>query len=399
MLASHSLGPLGITVTQGLCIVWPHERPLVAYSIPHEAPTPEDLYTGWLPFIPPGKWDHISLRHSSPSYLGILSEDMLFSLLALSGLLPVLLQRDWLASAAPTQQDPCAKIAGLQFVDPADALACQKSFPFDEALRQNVLSVVSRVFDFYTFEDFYLNSPAPFQESTTDIRAQLSRINTTKYAVSTPLHAAQRFRSLVSLPKTDYDFNKDLWDFTNQLNDGHTRAPFSPPPYMFAHVLGLLTGWFPSCYTTYQNILPAPIVLLDEGVFISPDSATLFDPFGPDFANYYKAKGFDWKRLAGAKVVRIGEYSARDYIDKVARTDSGGFLDHNVRVNSAVSSYQMISGNFSQRLGDVATNQFLKQTSRRFSLIPKDSPSGLPERVFVPFVTIFGGAPFSDGPS
>ena len=173
----------------------------MAYSIHHEAPRPEDQYTGWPPFIPPDPWDHISLRHSFPSYLGILSEDMLFSPFALSGLLPVLLQRAWLASAAPTQQDPCAKIAGLRFVDPADALACQKSFPFDETLRQNVLSVVSRVFDFYTFEDFYLNSPPPFQESTTDIRAQLSRINTTKYAVSTPLYAAQRFRSLVFIAK------------------------------------------------------------------------------------------------------------------------------------------------------------------------------------------------------
>ena len=151
----------------------------------------------WLPFIPPGKGEYISSYHSFPSHLGRFSEDMLFSLLVLSGLLPAVLQGDWLASAAPTSQDPCAKISGLRFVDPADALACQKSFPFDEALRQNVLSVVSRVFDFYTFEDFYLNSPPPFQESTTDIRAQLSRINTTQYAVSTLLPAVQRFRSLL----------------------------------------------------------------------------------------------------------------------------------------------------------------------------------------------------------
>lgn len=182
------------------------------------------------------------------------------------------------------------------------------------------------------------------------------------------------------------------------MTDTHVR-PFFPPPGMFAHALGLSPGWFPGCYTTYQNILPAPIVLLDEGVFISPDSATLFDQIGPDFANYYKARGFDWKRLAGAKVVGIEGYSARDYIDKVARTDSGGFLDHNVRVNSVVSSYQMTGGNFTQRLGDVATNPFLKQTSLQFSLIPKDSFSGLPERVIVPFVTLFSGAPFSDGPS
>ena len=91
----------------------------------------------------------------------------------------------WVTLAAPTAApDPCAKIAGKTFVPPADALACLKSFPFNETLRQNVLTVVDRVFDFYTFEDYYLNSPPPFQDSTVNIRAQLARINTTKYAVS-----------------------------------------------------------------------------------------------------------------------------------------------------------------------------------------------------------------------
>ena len=89
------------------------------------------------------------------------------------------------AFAAPTAAaDPCVKVAGKTFVPPADALACLKSFPFNETLRQNVLTVVDRVFNFYTFEDYYLNSPPPFQDSTVNIRAQLKRINTTKYAVS-----------------------------------------------------------------------------------------------------------------------------------------------------------------------------------------------------------------------
>ena len=86
--------------------------------------------------------------------------------------------------AAPTvSPDPCAQIAGSAFVSVPDALACQRFFPFNETLRQNVMSVVSRVFDFYTFEDYYLDSPPPFQESTTDIRAQLTRINSTQYTV------------------------------------------------------------------------------------------------------------------------------------------------------------------------------------------------------------------------
>ena len=66
-----------------------------------------------------------------------------------------------------------------------------KSFPFNETLKQNVLTVISRVFDFYTFEDYYLDSPPPFQDSTTNIRAQLARINQTHYEVGA-FHAVYR---------------------------------------------------------------------------------------------------------------------------------------------------------------------------------------------------------------
>jgi hypothetical protein len=104
-----------------------------------------------------------------------------------SVLLPATIGGALFAAAAPasgSSQDPCVNIAGLQFVNPADAIACQKSFPFDETLRQNVLSVVSRVFDFFTFEEFYLKSPKPFQESTSNIRSQIKRISKTRYDVS-----------------------------------------------------------------------------------------------------------------------------------------------------------------------------------------------------------------------
>lgn len=88
------------------------------------------------------------------------------------------------AYAAPSAADPCAKIGGLTFAAPADVIACQKAFPFNETLRQNVLTTISRVFDFYTFEDYYLNSPPPFQESTDNIRASIARINGTEYQVN-----------------------------------------------------------------------------------------------------------------------------------------------------------------------------------------------------------------------
>lgn len=85
--------------------------------------------------------------------------------------------------AAPSATDFCAKIAGQPYVVPSDAMACLKSFPFNETLRQNVMTNVARVFDFFTFEEYYINSPAPFQESTTNIRENIARISAAQYAV------------------------------------------------------------------------------------------------------------------------------------------------------------------------------------------------------------------------
>jgi hypothetical protein len=89
---------------------------------------------------------------------------------------------------APSAADPCAKVAGLTFVPPNDALACLKSFPFNETLKNNVINAVARVFDFYTFEDWYLNSPPPFQESTANIRDEIAKINATKFEVGLSNH-------------------------------------------------------------------------------------------------------------------------------------------------------------------------------------------------------------------
>ena len=164
-------------------------------------------------------------------------------------------------------------------------------------------------------------------------------------------------------------------------------------------ILFLSSGWFPNCYQIFQYILPAPIVLLDTGVFIAPDNDVLFDGFGQDFADYFGNKSFDWKRLAGAEVLEIDGLSVLDYIDYAARTLSGNILDHNVRVNSVVSSYELPAGNFSQRLGDLASPFILKQTSLKFTIIPVDSPSGTPECIDIPFVAASGDLTFVDGQS
>ena len=79
--------------------------------------------------------------------------------------------------------DPCSKVAGKTYVVPSDALACYKSFAFNETIRTNVLDNADRVLDFFTFESYYKNSPAPFQESTVDIRGKLAGFRGAKFAV------------------------------------------------------------------------------------------------------------------------------------------------------------------------------------------------------------------------
>jgi hypothetical protein len=39
--------------------------------------------------------------------------------------------------------------------------------------------------------------------------------------------------------------------------------------------------------------------------------------FQTNFTNYYKSIGFNWQRLAGAKVLQIEGQNAFDYIDYV----------------------------------------------------------------------------------
>ena len=79
--------------------------------------------------------------------------------------------------------DPCAKIAGLPYVQPADVLACFRAFPYNETLKHNILSVVSTTLDFYSFEAQALDVPPPFHESTVNLRQEIARINATAYPV------------------------------------------------------------------------------------------------------------------------------------------------------------------------------------------------------------------------
>ncbi|KAJ7594181.1 hypothetical protein C8J56DRAFT_1002138 [Mycena floridula] len=264
------------------------------------------------------------------------------------------------AAPGPAASDPCAQIGGLTFVPPAQALACMKSFPFNQTLATNVLTNIDRVFDFFTFEDYYLNSPPPFQESTDNIRATLAQIAKTHY-------------------ETDYDFSVALYDFTTQLNDGHTR-------------------WFPACYTAFQNILPAPVISLEvngvEDLYVVPDAVEFISLLGTAYTDFFDGINFDWQRLAGAKILAIEGQNPYDYVDMVAKTVSGNYLDHGVRVNSVFSSYRISGTAFSQRLGDLAGPTGAKQTSLSMKLITVNSTKA--ETVKIPYLASFLGVSFTD---
>lgn len=88
------------------------------------------------------------------------------------------------ATVSERASDPCAAIAGKAYSDPALALACLRSFPVNETIKENVLEVVGGALDFFTFEAEQIHAPYPFQESSVNLRSELARIKKTKYAVS-----------------------------------------------------------------------------------------------------------------------------------------------------------------------------------------------------------------------
>ena len=82
--------------------------------------------------------------------------------------------------------------------------------------------------------------------------------------------------------------------------------------------------WLPQCYVTWEALLPAPIVsiLVDgvEGVYIAPDVHEFISLIPHGFTSFYASVGFDWQRLAGARVLQIEGMDPYDYVDRVADT-------------------------------------------------------------------------------
>ena len=156
--------------------------------------------------------------------------------------------------------------------------------------------------------------------------------------------------------------------------------------------------WLPYCYVNWEALLPTPVVSIcvngTEGVYIAPDIVDFMSQIPPGFTSYYESIGFDWERLAGAQVLQIEGLDPYDYVDFVADTVTGNYLDHGVRVNSVFTGYRLIDSSFSQKFGDLAGRIFDFIDELTFLLVPVGATQA--ENVTVPFLDVFMGNSFSD---
>lgn len=152
---------------------------------------------------------------------------------------------------------------------------------------------------------------------------------------------------------------------------------------------------------TFQNLLPAPVVTLEingeQNVYIAPDSVEFISLVGTEYTGYFDSIGFNWQRLAGARVLTIAGMDAYDYADLIADTETGNYLDHGVRVNSVWSSYRISDIDFSQRFGDIAGPGFPDRNSLTMEVVLAKSTKS--ETVTIPFLASYLGANFTDSAS
>ena len=145
-------------------------------------------------------------------------------------------------------------------------------------------------------------------------------------------------------------------------------------------------------------MLPTPIISLAKdrefNIHVAPDAIEFVSLLGDKFTGYYDELGFDWKRLAGAKIVEVEGKSPYDYVDYLASSQAGNYLDHGIRVNSVFTGYRIVGSDWSQKLGIFAGRQFPDQDYLTMSVIPVGSQEA--EEVHVPFYASYLGAPFTD---
>ncbi|CAE6532398.1 unnamed protein product [Rhizoctonia solani] len=221
----------------------------------------------------------------------------------------------------PRQSDPCAAIAAKGWYKPSQVLSCIQSFPYNETLRNNIVDVVSKTFNFHTSVSFHLNMPDPFTDDTVDLQGEIRRIGGTKY-------------------DSDFNLHQDVSKTVKELNDGHA---------------GYINYCYDSLFVTY---LPFPLAVLArpdaldvQNIHVVPEASTVAAAeFGSDaVAKWEAALG---RKLADASTPFLILALQLNLFSNAAVT--GSYQAKTTRQNAFFSSYQRATSEWSYRLGDFA---------------------------------------------
>ncbi|KAL1695448.1 hypothetical protein GGG16DRAFT_45350 [Schizophyllum commune] len=218
--------------------------------------------------------------------------------------------------------DPCAEIAGKNWVLPSEARACLRSFPVDPVVKANVLEVVNKTLAFHTSTNYQILAPEPFADQVhEDLVRDLARIGTQEYA-------------------SEFDFHLDVYRTFKLVNDGHC---------------GVYNLCYDSLYVTY---LPTPLVVVDgHDVHIAPEAFDVASvEFGEDISFWQEALPGDLKgnlhKLSGAKVLAINGENPWVAVNANAAV-AGGYQGLATRQNGFFASYRA-SADWDYMLGNFA---------------------------------------------
>ncbi|KAG7095399.1 hypothetical protein E1B28_006152 [Marasmius oreades] len=252
--------------------------------------------------------------------------------------------------------DPCTKLAGKKWVDPRDLRACFQSFNVDQAIKENIIEVVSKTLAFHTSVNYEIQAPPPFDKDVhEDLVADLARIKHESYP-------------------SDYDLHIDLSRTLKRLNDGHCV-------------------WINSCYvSSYLNFLPIPLVLLtDESgkqtVNIAPEA---FSVASTEFSDQIQVwqdalpgvlKG-KLQSLNGAEVLAINGQEPFIAVNANAAI-TGSFQGFGTRQNSFFSSYQRSTNTFNYLPGNFAQQSLPLSDSVVLDIVRVNNTK--PEQITLPY--------------
>ncbi|KAJ7114068.1 hypothetical protein C8R44DRAFT_796238 [Mycena epipterygia] len=111
------------------------------------------------------------------------------------------------ASAVHAMSDPCTLASASTWVSSTVAHACELNVPFNKTRSLAVVESAIKSLQYYSLENWFLNSPNPLIPHNVNVRALLESVQTT---TSTEGY------------KTDWDFNMAITDAYNREADGHT---------------------------------------------------------------------------------------------------------------------------------------------------------------------------------